>query len=147
MACGEDFIIAEGRDGVDEADVEIAAQAAVLEGVVGDDDVGTLVKDGLSGADAVGIGDGGDAGEEATVEEEFVGVVVWFCGVASHDEAWDQALIAEEVCEEDDGGCFSGSACGDVAYGDGWGAEPMGFEVVVVVEGVSQGCDLGVEGA
>ena len=78
-AAGQDVLVAEGVLSVDEKEVEAVAEAEVLEAVVQEEGVGTVVADGMAGGfDAVGIDEDGDAREVAGEHEGFV---AGLCGI------------------------------------------------------------------
>jgi hypothetical protein len=150
-APGEDAGGAEGFSGVAEEDVEVALEAAVLEAVVEDEDVGVVFLDGGAAAlDAVGVDDDGDAGAFVFDDEDFVRFAAGAIGeawgaIAAGEDGGVFAEALEFLDEHDDGGGFAGAAGGDVSDGDDGDGEFELFAEAEVVEEVSGGDEEGVD--
>jgi hypothetical protein len=122
-ASGEYAAVTEGVGGVDEDEVEVAGEPAVLEAVVEDEGGDFLVsaEEFLSAGVAVGLGDDGGVvvlGDELPEHLSFVGGLAGLGHVAAHEDGGVMAGAAEAVVEPEDDGGFSGAAGGDVADAD-----------------------------
>jgi len=145
-AGGEELVDEGVAGGVDEDDVEVAVEFAVLEAVVEEDGVGGAAFDeATGGVGAEGVGFDGDAGEGGFVFELFVGFFAGLGFVAPHGDAGGAAELAEEVGEIGDHGGFAGAADGEVADADDGCVDAL--DVAAAVEAFVAGADGGgVEG-
>lgn len=136
---GEQGVSTEGVEGVDEDQVGMSVEAAMLEAVVEDQCAGFLIEGHPGGQYAVWVDDDGYAGQAFAQLEDFVAGRVSPAHVAACEDGRGVAPDAQKLADERGHGGLAGSAGGDVADGDGGHVEAGNEGRVAVVATVAQG--------
>ena len=135
--------VAPGMGGVEQYEVEVAGEAAVLEAVVEQKNIGLrlVFEDKQPAGDAIGLGVDGDVllVEQFAEEGLFIAHAACAAVIAAHEDGGMEAVLFEFSRQPADEGGFTGAAGGDVADGDDGNGQVMRREDLGVVESVADG--------
>ncbi len=119
QAPGEQMPVAPGVERVDQDEIEVPGEAAVLEAIVEDQQLrGEFFAGNAGGGDAVGVLQMGDIGAEPFENEGFVVESGVARPVPPAEEADADVAIAEPAGEEGGERCFAGTTGGEVTEAD-----------------------------
>src|SRR5205814_8357461 len=148
-AAGVDVVMAEGIGGVDEDEIDVAGEAAVLEAIIEQKNIGLrlVFEDKQPAGDAIGLGVDGDVllVEQFAEEGLFIAHAACAAVIAAHEDGGVEAVLFEFSRQPADEGRFAGAAGGDVTDGDDGDGELMGAAEMDVIEFVAQAGGGGVE--